>query len=201
MRSQFEPKKNGSGKTYEALGNSKKSYIFGAGRDNFNKTVVNTNTMYPDGANPGPGTYTDGSLLIGVNARKTTLKERKFYLCPASNARKHDIPGPGTYDDALALHKEGIYVSSQCNNSKAARINTGRRWKELDDKQPGPGYYEENGQVAKGDHLCTNFHSVMTKNLATTASRTNWGGNPRFRTPGPGTYRPPSDFGYLDFKS
>lgn len=36
--------------------------------------------MYPDGSNPGPGTYTDGTLLIGVNARKTSLKERKFYM-------------------------------------------------------------------------------------------------------------------------
>ena len=36
--------------------------------------------MYPDHANPGPGSYTDGTLSIGVNARKTSLKERKFYM-------------------------------------------------------------------------------------------------------------------------
>lgn len=36
--------------------------------------------------------------------------------------------------------------------------------------------------------------------MGTTEKRHQWGGNPRFRTPGPGTYRPPSDFGYLDFR-
>ena len=48
--------------------------------------------------------------------------------------------------------------------------------------------------------MCTNFHSTLTKNIGNTCKRHQWGGNPRFRTPGPGTYRPPSDFGYLDFK-
>lgn len=95
------------------LSNSKKTYSFGAGRDNFDKTVVNTGNMYPDGANPGPGTYTDGSQLIGVNARKTSLKERKFYMEVDRYAVKQDIPGPGSYKDAQALHKEGTYVSSQ----------------------------------------------------------------------------------------
>ena len=37
--------------------------------------------------------------------------------------------------------------------------------------------------------------------MATTSPRHEWGGNPRFRTPAPGTYRPPSDFGYLEFKN
>jgi hypothetical protein len=36
--------------------------------------------MYPDAVVPGPGTYADATKLIGVNARKTSLKERKFYL-------------------------------------------------------------------------------------------------------------------------
>ena len=37
--------------------------------------------------------------------------------------------------------------------------------------------------------------------MRTTEKKSQWGGNPRFRTPGPGTYRPPSDFGYLEFKN
>jgi len=37
--------------------------------------------------------------------------------------------------------------------------------------------------------------------LKTTSPRSKWGENPRFRTPGPGSYRPPSDFGYLQFRS
>lgn len=55
--------------------------------------------MYPDPIVPGPGNYTDGTKLIGVNARKTSLKERKFYLDTEEMAKKLSIPGPGTYND------------------------------------------------------------------------------------------------------
>lgn len=129
------------------------------------------------------------------------MKERKFYVDDERNAIRQAIPGPGHYDESLALDKEGTYISSQMSNSKAARINTGRRWKDLTVNNPGPGYYEEVGKVSKREQVCTNFHSTITKNLGTTARRTAWGEHPRFRTPGPGDYRPPSDFGYLDFKS
>ena len=82
-----------------AFGQPKKSFCFGAGRDDFSKTVYNTNTMYPDAVVPGPGTYTDETMLIGVNARKTALKERKFYLDDEEMALKIGNPGPGTYKD------------------------------------------------------------------------------------------------------
>ena len=82
-----------------AFGQPKKSFCFGAGRDDFSKTVYNTNTMYPDAVVPGPGSYTDETLLIGVNARKTALKERKFYLDDEEMALKIGNPGPGTYKD------------------------------------------------------------------------------------------------------
>ena len=80
-------------------------------------------------------------------------------------------------------------------------MNTGRRWKGIGTSVPGPGTYDETGCVASGDQVVSNFHTTLTKNLRTTETRHKWGGNPRFRTPGPGTYRPPSDFGYLDFKN
>jgi hypothetical protein len=82
-----------------AFGQPKKSFVFGAGREHFNKTVYNMGTMYPDAIVPGPGSYTDGTKLIGVNARKPTLKERKYYHDDESMARKLAIPGPGTYED------------------------------------------------------------------------------------------------------
>ena len=48
---------------------------------------------------PGPGSYADKTLDIGVNARKTTLKERKYYLDDEAYAKKLAVPGPGTYED------------------------------------------------------------------------------------------------------
>ena len=55
--------------------------------------------MYPDAIVPGPGAYTDETTLIGVNARKTALKERKFYLDDEEMALKLGGPGPGAYKD------------------------------------------------------------------------------------------------------
>ena len=95
------------------FGQPRKTYAFGAGRENFSKTVYNTQTMYPDAIVPGPGSYTDGTMLVGVNGRKPTLKERKFYLDDEEMARKLAIPGPGTYDDQQQLHHEGLYINSQ----------------------------------------------------------------------------------------
>lgn len=112
LASKFDPKDPDSLK-FVAFGKSKKSYCFGAGREDFSKTVSNTKTMYPDQIVPGPGTYADKTLDIGVNARKSTLKERKFYLDDDEMAKKLAIPGPGTYEDQQALHKEGKYISAQ----------------------------------------------------------------------------------------
>lgn len=55
--------------------------------------------MYADPIVPGPGEYSDMTKLIGVNARKTSIKERKFYLTDEEMALKLAIPGPGTYND------------------------------------------------------------------------------------------------------
>lgn len=66
----------------DVFGSPRKTYAFGAGRDDFSKTVVNTTNMYSDAGNPGPGQYVNADVhtMIGVNARKTAIKERKFYM-------------------------------------------------------------------------------------------------------------------------
>ena len=97
----------------EAFGRAKKTFCFGAGRENFEKSVYNPSLLQADAANPGPGSYTDETILIGVNARKTAIKERKFYMDVITFAQKNDIPGPGCYEEVQGLHKTGQYVSSQ----------------------------------------------------------------------------------------
>ena len=111
--STFDYQQDHSARVQEAFGSAKKTYCFGAGREDFEKAVTNTSTMYPDSDNPGPGYYTDETTLIGVNARKTAIKERKFYMDTVRYAKKNDIPGPGCYEDNQALHRTGVYVSSQ----------------------------------------------------------------------------------------
>ena len=76
----------------------KKSFCFGAGREDFKKSVYNSKG-YPDAVVPGPGNYTDETKTIGVNARKWSLQARNIYLDDDEMARKLAIPGPGTYED------------------------------------------------------------------------------------------------------
>jgi hypothetical protein len=84
------------------------------------------------------------------------------------------------------------------SNSKAARINTGRRFLVTDLKIPGPGTYESiAGEVTKGDQIVSCYHTILTPNLRSTSLQRP-AFDSRFKTPGPGTYRPPSDFGYAD---
>lgn len=115
-----------------------------------------------------------------------------------TKAKKLNIPGPGTYEDPTKMPATGSYPTSEFSNSKSSRINTGRRFKPQLTLGPGPGTYEEMGNIGKSVHTCTNFKSPKIKNIGTTEKRPEWSTHSRFATPGPGTYRPPSDFGYLD---
>ena len=64
---------------------------------------------------------------------------------------------------------------------------------------PGPGYYEPKGSIeVKGDQFVSQYGSVKVRRFGT-AQRPDIGNNNP--TPGPGTYRPPSDFGYLEMRS
>ena len=75
--------------------------------------MYNAANLSPDPEIPGPGKYSDMTMNTGYNGRKTTLKERKFYLDDGEMAKKIGNPGPGTYIDQQAMHKDGLYISSQ----------------------------------------------------------------------------------------
>ena len=74
------------------------SFCFGTPRESI-KNVQNINNLPPDPIVPGPGTYTDTTMLIGVQARKSTIKARNFYMDPSELAIKRGVPGPGHYED------------------------------------------------------------------------------------------------------
>lgn len=74
------------------------TFCFGAPREAI-KAVQNVDNLCADKKNPGPGTYTDHTLEVGVNARKSTVHSRNFYLDSGSMAVKNGVPGPGTYED------------------------------------------------------------------------------------------------------
>lgn len=63
------------------------------------------------------------------------------------------------------------------------------------DENPGPGTHELEGEIAKGKHVSTKYHSTKVPTFGI-GPRSRW--TQRFNTPGPGAYRPPSDFGYVN---
>ena len=80
------------------MAKGKKTYCFGAGRDDFNKTVNNINNLDPDPCNPGPLAYTPLKPL-GHQTPGAKLIFRHDNLDDDVVARKRAIPGPGTYED------------------------------------------------------------------------------------------------------
>lgn len=60
---------------------------------------------------------------------------------------------------------------------------------------PGPGTHRVLGGTAEGSQTVSQYHTIQTRTFGTENQRPEWG--PRFKTPGPGTYQPPSDFGYV----
>jgi hypothetical protein len=125
-------------------------------------------------------------------------------------AIKKGIPDPGHYPMVDTINKLGKYVSSETKNSLCVRWSKDDRLKYLSkidgakSNFPGPGEHEAKGNVAdlNGSYL-SHFHSLTEQRgfgtkTAVRISSTHQ--SPRFNTPGPGHYRPPSDFGYVDFR-
>lgn len=75
-----------------------KTYAFGAGREDFAKTVVN-DKKYPDPDVPGPGMYRS-IREFGVNDKSgPKIKGKLRNGTPEKEALKAAIPGVGTYKD------------------------------------------------------------------------------------------------------
>ena len=74
---------------------------------------------------PGPAGYDDSSRNIGVNAKKWSLTNRNIYLDDTAMANKLGIPGPGNYENSVAMPATGSYPTSEFQNSKSSRMNTG----------------------------------------------------------------------------
>ena len=178
----------------------KKTYSFGTGRESFSKTVINREKLGPDAKNPGPGNYSP-ERPIGRDAVGFKLKFRVHHDDPVVLNTKWAYPGAGTYEDITAMSKDGKYHSSLMLSSKSAKWSKDARLKPVYtkyEKYPGPGYYEHLGSTSEPYTIAGQFHSIQTRGFGTQKRQSDWTG--RNKTPGPGTYIPPSDFGYVSFK-
>ena len=173
-----------------------RTYSFGAGREAFNKTVVNPDNVGADQSIPGPGTY-DPLHPLGQDAVGFKLKFKLDYLDDTKRALKRNIPAPGTYEDVLRMDPRGRYSSSQFFNSKSARWAKDERLRlppSTHYSVPGVGTHNHVGNTGDTVQVASQFHTVATR-IFGKEQRPEW--HARFNTPGPGTYVPPSDFGYV----
>jgi hypothetical protein len=105
----FNP--NVSTSTFAVHCKGSRTFAFGTGREAFSKTVINPENLGADSRNPGPGTYQPLHPL-GKDAVAFKLKFKLDYGDTATEAKKRNIPAPGTYDDVLQLDAKGRYSSS-----------------------------------------------------------------------------------------
>lgn len=95
------------------------TFSFGAGRENFLKTVVNRENPPLDKTLPGPGSYNHLKPL-GQESVAFKLKDKLDFHDVTRLAKKRNIPAPGAYDDPLKMDAIGTYnTNSEFNNSKA----------------------------------------------------------------------------------
>jgi len=181
--------------SYEVRGDfdsKKKGKSFGLSRDAMH---ITGGSFVGDKSSPGPGAYDvreKGKTKISFTFRPRTttdnLTSPKF------------VPGPGTYPVLETISPKGKYPVSKYKGSGATLIAPSRsqRFTELKPGFPGPGTYEPGTTISKdGSYfvskfqasLCRTFSHSMRKNASMTNVST---------TPGPGSYRLPSDFGYYE---
>lgn len=126
-----------------------RTYSFGAGREDFKKTVVNPENIEPSRENPPPNLYNPHKTL-GAESVGFKLKYKLDFYDTARLAKKNNYPGAGTYEDQTSLNKTGSYVTSGLMSSKAAVWGKDQKLKPPGNKfypTPGPGYHEHMGNT------------------------------------------------------
>jgi hypothetical protein len=109
------------------------------------------------------------------------------------------VPGPGAYGFGVEMNKTGNYPLSTYENSRAANWSPSKK-RFIDETRPtrdlpGPGHYNPSDTCSNGMYLLSNFKNYGTKKFKL---ETKKGQTCKMETPGPGTYMPPSEFGYLE---
>eukprot|EP00357_Protocruzia_adherens_P022362 CAMPEP_0114987712 /NCGR_PEP_ID=MMETSP0216-20121206/9170_1 /TAXON_ID=223996 /ORGANISM="Protocruzia adherens, Strain Boccale" /LENGTH=390 /DNA_ID=CAMNT_0002350361 /DNA_START=37 /DNA_END=1209 /DNA_ORIENTATION=+ len=171
------------------------SYSFGASREVYDKVYLE-NHRVADRSVPGPGAY-DWSQPLGKQSRKATLKSRNKLL--ASNLT---VPGPGAYTLSPTLNDKGKYFVSKFKNSSASVFSppSSKRFQRNPGANiPGPGTYGNVEFNATGSYFVSKFKSSFARTFSNSA-RNSWS-SPNLLTPGPGSYRLPSEFGYYASKN
>jgi len=172
--------------------NKKRGFSFGLSRE---QMLVTGGQYVGDKTSPGPGAY---------NTREINKTNISYSFRPRTNAEnlvssKH-VPGPGTYTTVGTIDPKGRYNVSKFKNSGATIINPSRSH-EINDKKkndPGPGAYDlKTGINTSGAYFVSKFKSNLARSFGHSI-RKNASSNTLGSTPGPGSYRLPSEFGHYE---
>ncbi|KAM3144344.1 hypothetical protein pb186bvf_003508 [Paramecium bursaria] len=175
----------------------KKGYPFGVSREKMESTGILGGLNIK---NPAPGKYDLGSTLSETRYTMRPKLENDFMVLTKG------VPGPGQYNPLPAINEKGRYPLSKYSNSCATIINPARSKRFPKDFSsnlyaPAPGNYKiENatGMSKDGKYFVSTLHSSGVRSFPKEARRT--GSTGKERTPAPGSYRLPSEFGYYEAK-
>ena len=143
--------------------------------------------------------YSPGKKL-GDQSIKYTVRNRLECEDVQVIARKRNVPPVGGYEPGLAMNGKGEYNTiSEWVNNKAVYWGKDQDrfyyWKDANGN-PGPGDHRSTGEASNAKQFISNFPTSKVSQFTTV---------PKFhipfpnKNPGPGEYRLPSDFGYIEY--
>ena len=165
------------------------AFSFGISRDQCKSYIEGH--FKADPSVPGPGTYNFSpkfsreGIKISIGAKWSQKKITE------------SVPGPGAYEQSWGK-TPGHYVISTAKNLETHMFSpkSSARFPKTDtDKVPGPWTYNVDKGFLKNSKILSTCKSSGSIIIGATERKD---GLPVKNTPGPGSYRLPSDFGYYD---
>jgi hypothetical protein len=179
LKSTFEPQK-------------KKGFSFGLSRE---VMAVTGGQYVGEKKSPGPGAYD----VRESNKTKISYSFRPRTTVEALVSPKY-VPGPGTYPIPETINDRGNYHNSKFGNSRATLFSPphSKRFYDLKPGYPGPGTYTGPQTIKEdGSYFVSKFKSSMCRTFS--HGMRGESSNPTFKaTPGPGSYKIPSEFGHYE---
>ena len=113
--------------------------------------------------------------------------------------QRSQTPGPGSYRPKVNINSLGVYFASNIPNSRAPRIappSDISRKIPVQTRVPGPGSYNpKDGLSGDGSYFLSRIPSSQCRTFSRGSRSVS---AQRLQTPGPGSYRLPSDFGFYN---
>jgi len=145
---------------------------------------------------PGPGAY---------DTRETNKVARSYSFRPRTQVESlvspRFVPGPGNYTITPTIDPKGKYSISKYKGSGATLFSPARskRFYDLKDGYPGPGAYEStNALKGDGSYFVSKFQSSFCRTFSHGMRKNATTGSINTETPGPGSYKLPSEFGHYE---